>query len=290
MQRDNYNSIVTTTMESGRILASVGILTLNSGKTLPRALQSVRDFADVYVCDGNSIDGTQEVARAHGARVVKQVDTDVPEQKVVDFGAARTKCLSAAQYDWYLRLDSDEYISPELVEEIRRIVENPHPPYFIYKIPRKYVWRGEIIDDTITYPNRQIRFFKRSATHGYTKIAHERIMVRSGEQVGLMRGTMLVPLPEGYDEFDRGRLSRALDWDCRHYEASMTFKSWLWAVIHTGATLTIFTLRCIRVRFISRGNKLPIWHELWRFKYLLATLWLATRITCRKLLHFNKKG
>ena len=284
MQKDNCNSIVTTTMEKSRIPASVGILTLNSARHLARALTSVELFADTYICDGNSTDGTQETARAHGARVVQQVDTDEPEQKVTDFGAARTKCLNAAQYDWYVRLDSDEYLSHEAVEEIRSIVLDPHPAFRVYKMPRKYVWQGKVIDDTITYPNRQIRFFKRSATLGYTKIAHERIVLRPGEPVGLMRGTMLVPLPESYDEFDGGRLKRALDWDRRHYEASMTFRSWLWAVIHTGATLALFTLRFARVRFISRGNTLPIRHELWRFKYLLMTLWLATSVTWRKLL------
>src|SRR3989344_597367 len=204
------------------IPASVGILTLNSAKDLARALLSVAPFADKYICDGNSTDGTQEIARSHGARIVKQIDTDEPEQKVTDFGAVRTTCLNAAEYDWYLRLDSDEYLSPEAVEEIRSIVSDPNPPFKVYKIPRKYVWQGKVIDDTITYPNRQIRFFKRSATHGYTKITHERLVVPQDEPVGLMRGTMLVPLPEGYDEFDTSRLRRALDWDRRHYEADMT--------------------------------------------------------------------
>lgn len=284
MRRDTYNSIVTTIMVSDRIPASVGILTLNSRESLPRALESVRDFADLYVCDGNSTDGTQTIAHTHGARVVKQFDTDAPEQKITDFGAARTQCLNAAQYDWYLRLDSDEYLSSEAVEEMRSIVSDPHPPYRVYKIPRKYVWQGKVIDDTITYPNRQIRFFKRSATLGYTKITHERIVVRDGERVGLLRGTMLVPLPSDYSEFDGGRLQRALDWDRRYYEASMTWRSWLWALLHTGATLALFSLRMIRVRLISRGNKLPIWHELWRFKYLATTLALATRITWGKFL------
>jgi len=284
VQIGGRDSIVTTTMDNGRIQASVGILTLNSARHLASALASVESFADKYICDGNSTDGTQDIAREGGARVVKQVETDEPNQKVTDFGAVRTKCLNAAECDWYLRLDSDEYLSPEALEEIRHIVEDPHPPYRVYKIPRKYVLRGKIIDDTITYPNRQIRFFHRDAVESYTKITHERIIVRAGENIGLLAGVMLVPLPEEYADFDTGRLERALDWDRRHYDATMDLKAWAWALAHTGATLALFGLRMIRVRFVSRGNKLPIWHELWRFKYLILTLALATRITWRKLL------
>ena len=59
-----------------KIPASVGILTLNSAKEIPRAFESIKDFDDIYICDGNSTDGTQDIARSFGARIVKQFDTD----------------------------------------------------------------------------------------------------------------------------------------------------------------------------------------------------------------------
>lgn len=262
---------------------SVGILTLNSAKDLPRTLQSVAAFEDVYICDGNSTDGTQDIARQYGARIVRQVETDKPNQKITDFGATRTKCVNAAKYKWYFRLDSDEYLSTEAVEEIRAIVANPNPPCRVYKIPRKYVWRGKIIDDTITYPNRQIRFFHRDTVEGYTKITHERVVVKSGEKIGILKNPMFVPLHDTYDDFNKKRLARALDWDRRHYEALLTFPKWLYAIFHTIAQLFLFSLRFIRVRFISSGNKLPLSYELWRFKYLVATMWLATWIIFQKM-------
>ena len=265
------------------IPASVGILTLNCVKDLPRALSSVAAFEDKYICDGNSTDGTQAVAAKFGARVVKQVATDEPNQRITDFGAARTVCVNAARYPWYFRLDSDEYLSPEAIEEIREIVANPNPPYRVYKIPRKYVWRGKVIDDTTTYPNRQIRFFRRDAVEGYTKISHERIVMQPNEPVGILSGLMYVPLHDSYDEFGEHRLVRALAWDKLHYEQSMTLGTWAYALVHTTATLALFSLRLVRVRFISRGNKLPLSYELWRFRYLIATMWLATRVTFKKV-------
>jgi len=59
-----------------KIPASVGILTLNSGKTLRRALNSLTDFAEIIVCDGNSTDDTLEIAREYGAKIIRQYDSD----------------------------------------------------------------------------------------------------------------------------------------------------------------------------------------------------------------------
>lgn len=270
------------TMQQTNIPASVGILTLNSAANLPRALESVAAFDDVYICDGNSVDGTQDVARSAGARVLKQVETDEPNQRITDFGATRTKCWEAAKFDWYFRLDSDEYLSPEAEEEIRGIVANPNPPYRAYKVPRKYVWRGNVIDDTITYPNRQPRFFHKSAMLGYTKITHEKPVLRNGEVYGLLKNVMYVPLPDDFVEFDATRAERAYDWDRRHYWAVMTPGHWLLAVKNTTLTLGLFALRLVRVRLISKGNKLPFKYELWRFRYLITTLGIATRIAFLK--------
>lgn len=271
-------------MSSSQIPASVGILTLNSEAHIGRALESVAEFADRYICDGNSTDGTQRIARSLGARIVRQVETSEPNQKITHFGEARTRCLRAAKYDWYLRLDSDEFMSPEAIDEIRTIVAENNPLYRVYKIPRKYVWQNKEVADTITYPNRQIRLFHRDAVNGYKKITHERLVVMPGERVGLLRGPLFVPMPDSFADFDKNRTDRALEWDRLQYEASMTPRAWLWALVHTGATLTLYAIRFLRVRLVSRGHKFPVRYELWRFTYLLRTLWLATVVMMRKIL------
>jgi hypothetical protein len=101
--------------------------------------------------------------------------------------------------------------------------------------------------------------------------------------VGIMKNVMYVPMFDTYEDFDGKRLKRALDWDERHYRNSITPRKWAYAVLHTSAQLALFTLRFLRVRLISRGNKLPVSYELWRFKYLIVTTWLATRVMFAKL-------
>lgn len=265
-----------------KIPASVGILTLNNATELPQTLKSLERFDDVYICDGNSTDKTQEIARAFGARITKQFKTEASDQRITNFGETRTHCLNQAKYDWHVRVDSDEYLSPEVVEEISQIVSNSNPPFLVYKMPRKYIWQGKVIDDTVTYPNRQIRFFHRKAVPRYEKITHEKAFVNLGYSIGLLKNPMYVPLADSYIEHNTQKTKRALTWDKLQYEKHMTFKEWLRATFHTVALLILYCAREIRVRLMSKGNKFPISYEIWRFKYQILTWWLATRIMFKK--------
>ena len=51
-------------MDDTKLPCTVAILTFNSGKSLKRALESVKDFEDILICDGGSTDDTVEIARA----------------------------------------------------------------------------------------------------------------------------------------------------------------------------------------------------------------------------------
>jgi len=85
-----------------KIPCSVGILTLNSGATLRRCLDSVKDFAEIVICDGNSTDDTLEIAREYGAKIVKQYDSNEPNLRCnKDKANVRQKNMEAASYDWY---------------------------------------------------------------------------------------------------------------------------------------------------------------------------------------------
>lgn len=261
-------------IENEKIPASVGILTLNNAKELPRTLESVRDFADVYICDGNSTDGTHDIARRFGARVIKQVETDEPSVRITDFGATRTRCVNAGLYDWHIRVDSDEELSPEAVPEIRRIVADPKPEFLVYKMPRKYKLRGRIIDLATTYPNRQMRFFNRRGIDGYTKITHERVVVKPGVKIGLLKNCQYAPLPGTYDEFWR-KFENGLRFD-KKQSANMSFSRWLRSSLHTLALSVLYFSRLINIQF-RRGNKMPFRYELARQKYLFLTWMIATR-------------
>jgi glycosyltransferase involved in cell wall biosynthesis len=161
-----------------KIQATVGILTFNSGKVLRRALESVRDFDDILLCDGGSSDDTLEIARAFGARVIPQsADFKNPNGTLKNYGGVRQQLLDAARYDWFLYIDSDESIPETLHEDIRRITSKPYEPGepLVYRVPIGITLEGRYIQHSTNYPGYQYRFFNKKSGAHFIKEVHERI-------------------------------------------------------------------------------------------------------------------
>jgi len=204
-----------------RIPCTVGMLAWNSGETLARTLENVCDFAEVIIADGGSTDNTLAIAGKYGARVIPQTN---PGHAITDFSKERNLLLDAATQPWFLWLDSDELITDELREEIRRVTMEvspspgttgeasrlfAHPP-----LPRGGVgvgWQGPPhlaynirIErcDPVTFepfidlrPNYQMRFFSTSIGGRYVNAVHEHVAFdRTKYSVGVLKGAWLVPL------------------------------------------------------------------------------------------------
>lgn len=99
---------------------SICLITRDEATRLRAAIESVRAIADeVVVNDTGSTDGTVELARSLGARVVCSAWTD-------DFAAARNACLAEAKGEWVFWLDGDERLKPGSAEAVRRAMRTPH--------------------------------------------------------------------------------------------------------------------------------------------------------------------
>jgi glycosyltransferase involved in cell wall biosynthesis len=109
-----------TSSAAGKLPVSVIIATRNESKNLPRCLTALRDFAEVIVVDSQSADDTVEIARSHGAQVVQfHYRGGWPKKRQ---WAMDTLPLAN---DWILLLDADEFLTPQLDEEIRVAITNP---------------------------------------------------------------------------------------------------------------------------------------------------------------------
>lgn len=142
-----------------KIPCSVPILTLNSAENLAECLESVRDFEDVYLVDGNSTDGTQEIARTFGRPVYTQVETDEPNVRIKDFTAVRKRAYGFAKTNWLLDLDSDECMTPELVEEIRKVVHEDADVKTAYRIQHKLRFGERKTEYAFFYPTYVLRLY-----------------------------------------------------------------------------------------------------------------------------------
>ena len=90
---------------------SVIIITKNEADVIERCLRSVAWADEIIVVDGNSSDDTAALARGLGAKVDNAPDWP-------GFGPQKNRALALATGDWVLSLDADEWVTPELREEI----------------------------------------------------------------------------------------------------------------------------------------------------------------------------
>jgi len=108
------------------VAISCCVITLNEADRLEACLRAASAVADeLLVVDSGSTDGTQEVARRLGARVLHRDWTGYGQQK-------RFAELEARN-DWILSLDADEVLSPELQAEIRALMAQ-EPPLAAYRM------------------------------------------------------------------------------------------------------------------------------------------------------------
>jgi len=101
---------------------TVVIPTLNEAAQIGAALDALFWVDEVIVADGGSTDATVEIAKTHGATVLR-----VPDRTIA---AQRNAAIAAARNEWVLALDADERASDALREEIARVLAAPaHAAY-----------------------------------------------------------------------------------------------------------------------------------------------------------------
>jgi glycosyltransferase involved in cell wall biosynthesis len=148
---------------------SVLILTLNEAINLPRCLASLEWADDVVVLDSGSSDGTQEIARRSGARVVHRAFDD--------YAAQRNYGLQDVEYknSWVLMVDADEVVPPELAREMIEAVSSCTPDVCMYRMRRKDFLMGKWLRRSSGYPTwfgRLIRLGKVRVTRSINEEYH----------------------------------------------------------------------------------------------------------------------
>ena len=139
-------------------------LTFNEAGQIRDVLESIKWADEIIVVDSFSTDGTPDIARQYGAKIVSE--------KFFGFGRLRNLALDAAKHDWILSVDSDERCTPELATEVRREVQQPRDD--AYLVPRKNYFMGRWIRHCGWYPDyRQPQFFNRAKMRYRDDLVHE---------------------------------------------------------------------------------------------------------------------
>lgn len=156
-------------------LLTVLVLTLNEERHLARCLESTRGLdCEIVVVDSGSTDRTAEIARSYGARVIEH--PFVTQAQQLNW-ALDTISLDT---DWILRLDADEYLLPELADEIASTLRNVSPDVTAFEMKRRAVFRGRWIKHGGYYPTWLLRLFRRGVGRSEDLLMNEHLVVDHG--------------------------------------------------------------------------------------------------------------
>jgi glycosyltransferase involved in cell wall biosynthesis len=143
---------------------SVAIITLNEEHNLADCLASVSFADEIVVVDGGSSDGTCEIARAAGARVITHTEW-------AGFGPQKNLAIDACAGDWILSIDADERVPAALRDEIGATLRNP--AFDVYEMPRRSHYCGRFMQHSGWWPDYVRRLFRRGAARFSSAPVHE---------------------------------------------------------------------------------------------------------------------
>jgi glycosyltransferase involved in cell wall biosynthesis len=141
--------------EDGGVKVSAIILALNEQIHLRRCIASLREVAsDVLVVDCFSTDRTVEIARECGARVVQRRWTSYADQFNWAIGQLPADSV------WVLRIDADEYLTPELTAQLSRAIADCGAEVDGINCGRRMAFQGRLIRHGGVFPIRVLRLFR----------------------------------------------------------------------------------------------------------------------------------
>jgi len=145
----------------------VAVLALDEAARIETALRSVDWAGERLVLDSGSRDGTPDLARGLGARVLTRPFTDYAEQ--------RDAALAAAGREWVLFLDADETVTPALAAEIARAL-GERGAAAGFELPRRNFLGERWLRHGGLYPDHQLRLMRRDRAR-WVGAVHERARV-----------------------------------------------------------------------------------------------------------------
>ncbi len=165
--------------EDGPRIAVI-ILTLNEAANLGRCLDSVCGLAaEVIVVDSGSTDATIDIAKSYGATVIFHEFKNQAHQ----FNWALDNLEGDSK--WILRLDADEYLLPELRDEIVSRLRDAPDDVCGYLMKRRMIFLGRWIRHGGYYPTWLLRLFRHGHARSELSEMDEHIVLHRGKTARL---------------------------------------------------------------------------------------------------------
>lgn len=158
---------------------SVIILTFNEELHIRRCLENVRSVAQqVFVVDSFSKDKTVDIATELGAEVVQH---EWPGNQAEQFNWALENL--PIQTDWILRMDADEFLTPELKNEMQTKLPVLSDEVSAVVLPLGRMFQGRLLKHGIVNGVKMIRLFRKGRAWYEVRLMDEHLLVNSGTTI-----------------------------------------------------------------------------------------------------------
>ena len=158
---------------------TVIILTYNEEIHIRRCLDNIRSLAkDIFIIDSYSTDKTLEIARKY--ENVRTVQNEWPGNQARQFNWALEHC--PIRTEWILRLDADEYLLPELLQEIETKLPNMDENISGIVFKRRHYFLNKWMKRG-TYPVKLLRLFRTGKGICEQRFMDEHISLSEGENL-----------------------------------------------------------------------------------------------------------
>lgn len=157
------------------------ILTYNEELHIRRCLENVCPFSKkVIVVDSPSTDGTVEICKEFPN--VEVVVHKYPGNQAEQFNWA----IDNLQIDteWILRIDADEYLLPELVQELQEKLPSMPEDVTGIELKRRHIFMGKWVKHGI-YPVIMMRMFRTGYGRYDARLMDEHIALKEGRSIVL---------------------------------------------------------------------------------------------------------
>ncbi|MEP0748819.1 MULTISPECIES: glycosyltransferase family 2 protein [unclassified Coleofasciculus] len=158
------------------MLLSVIILTKDEEANLPKCLASLQNLgAEVFVVDAGSSDRTVEIARESGCQVFEHPFENHAAQ--INWAIENLPIKTP----WIMRLDADERLTPELVEELKQILPYTEEKITGYQVKRRVFFMGRWIRHGGYYPTWLLRIWRTDFGVCEQRWMDEHIVLKQGK-------------------------------------------------------------------------------------------------------------
>jgi len=158
---------------------AVVVITKNEERNIAACLGCLKWVDEVIVVDAESSDRTVELAKAYMPKVFVRTWPG--------YGPQKNFAMAQVTADWILIVDADERVSPELQVEIRQIIAlPPSDKISAYRVPRRNFYYGRWVKWGGTYPDYQIRIFRKGTARYNDVRIHENLIVNG--KIGTLNG------------------------------------------------------------------------------------------------------